>query len=485
MIRYNNLIPILILLLSFQLQAEVALPQVLGSNMILQQNKSVPIWGTASAGELVKVTFGAQTISTKADNSGKWEVVLDPLTASFEPAEMIISGENTIRLTNILVGEVWLCSGQSNMAYSMNKSCKYANAKKSQGLTVEAFQKVDCPDIRVFLVKRSLYDNDGINRGWEEADFESLKDFSAAGYFFAKKLKEELNVPIGMISSAVSGSEIERWAPEEVFSGKEEFKVETPKQPEEIDELNAGKFYYSKIQPIAPFALKGFLWYQGESNCFKKESYEYTDKMRALIDTWRIIWRDQELPFYYVQIAPFNYSHGEKETQLTEETLPEFWEAQAAALQIPYTGMVVTTDLVDSREDIHPSYKWEVGRRLALWALAKSYGRNNVVYSGPMFRSMKVEGNKMVISLSHTGSGLKSSDGQPLNWFSVSGAEGDFVPAQAVIKGNKIIVSANAVLSPVAVRFAWNEAAQHNLINKEGLPAVPFRTDGPTWSSLQ
>jgi len=483
MFRYYILLSFFSLLLSSHLKAEVTLPKILGSNMVLQQNKPLPIWGTASAGEVVTVSFGVQTICTKADKFGNWEVILNPIAASFKAADMIVSGENTIRLQNILVGEVWLCSGQSNMAYSMNKSCKYSNAKKSQGLSAEAFHEVDRPDIRVFLVKRSLYDNDGINRGWEEADFEALKDFSAAAYFFSKKLKEELDVPIGMISSAISGSAIERWAPKEVFTRKVDFNVQAPKYPEEIDELNDGKFFYSMIQPIAPFALKGFLWYQGETNCFKKETFDYTDKMQDLINTWRINWRDQELPFYYVQLAPFNYSRNEGETQLNEETLPEFWEAQAAALKIPNTGMVVTTDLVDNPEGIHPSYKWEVGRRLALWALAKSYGRTKTIYSGPMFTEMKVEGNKIIIGLSNTGSGLRSSNGEPLNWFSVAGSDGEFVPANALISGNEIIVSAKAVSSPVAVHFGWNEAAQPNLINNEGLPAVPFRTDGPMWKS--
>lgn len=481
----NSLLIIFFVLLAFPVDAKVTLPKVLGSNMVLQRNKPLPIWGTASPGELVKVTFRDQLRSTRADSSGKWEIILDPLETSFEPAEMIISGDNSITLTNILVGEVWLCSGQSNMAYSMNKSSKYFNAKDSQGLSPEEFQKVDDPNIRIFHVKRSLYENNGINRGWKKGDFEALKGFSAAGYFFARKLQDELKVPIGIISSAASGSEIERWAPKEIFSGEVGFNPESPKSPEEIDELNEGKFYYNMIQPLAPFAMQGFLWYQGETNCFKKETFEYTEKMQALIHTWRTIWGDQEMPFYYVQIAPFKYSGSEQEPRLTEEALPEFWEAQAAALKIPNTGMVVTTDLVDNLEDIHPTYKWEVGKRLALLALAKSYGLSKKVYSGPMFRSMEVDGNKVIISFSHTGSGLKSRDGKPLDWFFVAGANGNFVPADAVIRGDEIVVSSPKILSPEEVRFAWNEAAQPNLINHEGLPAMPFRTDGEDWQLSQ
>jgi sialate O-acetylesterase len=231
------------------------------------------------------------------------------------------------------------------------------------------------------------------------------------------------------------------------------------------------------IQPLAPFVLSGFLWYQGESNCFLKETDSYTRKMRVLIDNWRQTWNDKSLPFYFVQIAPFYYSRSKDEVIKSEETLPEFREAQTAALQVSNTAMIVTTDLVDDVEDIHPSYKWEVGNRLALVALNKHYGRKKIVSSGPVFKEMKKAGNILKLKFTETGSGLKSRDGNPLTWFSISGADGKFVTASAVIKGNQVWVSAAGISSPVHVRFGWNEAAQPNLVNKEGLPARPFRTD--------
>lgn len=467
------------------LQATVILPAILADNMVLQQHKSLPIWGFATAGEEITVSFGSQNKKTTANRTGHWEVVLDPLKASFKPAIMTISGTNSIQLKNILVGEVWLCSGQSNMVYSMNKSSKYADAVRSKGLSEEELKKISNPNMRVFLVKRSLYENNEVNRGWEEADYEALKDFSAAGYFFGQRLYETLNVPVGIISSAVSASAIERWAPQEVFAQKAGFNPASPMQPEEIDDLNDGKFYYGMIQPLAPFALAGFLWYQGETNCFKNEAFEYTDKMQALINTWRSVWRDDGLPFYYVQIAPFYYSQSKGEYQLTEETLPRFWEAQSAALQIPHTGMVVTTDLVDNLEDIHPTYKWAIGRRLAGWALANSYGKKNVVYSGPMFKGFKIKKDKIIIEFSQTGTGLVSHDGKPLNWFELAGEDGEFIPAEAIIKGKKVIVSSPKISSPVSVRFAWDESAQPNLFNKEGLPAAPFRSNAPSWTGGQ
>jgi len=197
-----------------------------------------------------------------------------------------------------------------------------------------------------------------------------------------------------------------------------------------------------------------------------------------LMDNWRKAWMDQSLPFYYVQIAPFYYSHSKEKIPITEETLPRFREAQALALKIPGTGMIVTTDLVDSLDNIHPAYKWEIGRRLSLWALAKDYGKD-IVYSGPMYKQMKVVGNTIEIEFDYCGSGLTSRDGKPLDWFTIAGADGKFVPADAVINGNKVIVSSPLVPTPIDVRFAWNEAAQSNLFNKEGLPAMPFRTNNP------
>ncbi|WP_205702844.1 sialate O-acetylesterase [Botryobacter ruber] len=469
-----------LLLAALNLQAEVTLPKVLTSNMVLQREKPVPIWGYAAPGEKVTVTFGKQSKTATTNNLGRWEVTLEPLTANATPQVMTIAGTNTLKLENILVGEVWLCSGQSNMEFTVSKSAKYNVGKRSKGMSEEELQKVNNPNIRVLLVRKDLYKNNGFQTGWEEATFESVKDFSAPAYYFAEKLQGELSIPVGVIAAAVSGTHIERWAPEEVFKGVPDFNVQATLDKEAVGDLNQGKFYYGMIQPLAPFALRGFLWYQGETNAFQNEHFEYTNKMQALINTWRHIWRDKEAPFYFVQIVPFEYSKSKNQFPLNEETLPRFWEAQTAALQIPNTGMIVTTDLTDSMDELHPLYKWEIGRRLARLALGKSYDKN-LVYSGPVFREMKVKGKKAVLEFEHTGSGLVSNDGKPLTWFTIAGADGKFVPANAVIKGDKLIVSAPGVKKPVAVRFAWDEAAQSNFYNKEGLPARPFRTDAEVW----
>lgn len=461
----------LFLFCAAQLFATVTLPKVLGDNMVLQRSKPVAIWGTANKGEVITVSFAKQKKQTTADDKGQWKLFLDAMQASVVPQTMVIKGSNTITLNNILVGEVWLCSGQSNMEYTMMKESKFAVAKHGSGLDSIALKKERNPLIRLFLVKRDLTKPDNnINKGWNSAEGEWVRGFSAAGYFFAKKLYEELKVPIGMIASSIPGSAIEPWlkaTPEADSMTGNILKW---------DETKPGKFYTGMIAPLAPYTLKGFLWYQGETNCFLKETTAYTIKFRNLIESWRELWNDKQASFYFVQIAPFYYSKSESQVGLTEETLPAFREAQAAALDVPHTGMIITTDLADNLNDIHPTYKWEVGRRLALLALAHDYGKK-IEYAGPQFAKQTIKGGTIELEFTHTGTGLISNDGQPLTNFLIAGADGIFVPANAVINHQKVVVSAPTITAPRYVRFAWNEAAQPNLFNKEGLPAAPFRTD--------
>jgi sialate O-acetylesterase len=423
------------------------------------------VWGMARPGEAVMVKFHEQTKTAKADGMGRWRVNLDPMAASARPASLLVSsGDDALMMCNVLVGDVWFCSGQSNMEYSMRKNSKFEKALRSSS-PPNALDSAHNPDIRIFLVRPNYSKPDyvHIRRAWDVAAGAPLRDFSAAGYFFARDIYGQEHVPIGMISNAVPGSQIEPFLPGGgaglAWRGESD---------------SAGKFYKTIVEPLAPYALKGFLWYQGESNCFLNDTARYPEKMKALITGWRKLWESPELPFYYVQIAPFYYSRSNGGNQAHSQTLePAFWEAQAKALELPHTGMVVTTDLVDSAAELHPPYKWEVGRRLALWALAKDY-HQPVVCSGPTFESMTVKGRTIVLSFANTGSGLISNDGKPLDWFEVAGADGKFTPANAVIEGaDKIVIKSKH--KPMAVRFGWNEAAQPNLFNKEGLPAMPFR----------
>jgi len=463
----------LLLTSCLSVEANVTLPKIIRSDMVLQRGQKDAIWGTASAGEKIAVSFHNQTKNTVADGSGKWIVYLDKMDASASPSEMIIKGNNTIILKNILVGEVWLCSGQSNMEYTVRKNSKVVKTDSSKNSPIDELDRANNPDIRIFLVtQKKLLFEDSSYSGWSIARDSALRSFSAAGYFFGKGLYAKLHVPIGMISAAIPGSAIEPWLP-----GTIEKQADKDK-PLTLDESQPGKFYFKMIEPLAPFSIKGFLWYQGETNCFQNESIEYTYKMQALINGWRKLWKDSKLPFYYVQIAPFYYSKSAGKYPLTAETEPKFWEAQTLAMNIPYTGMIVIDDLSTSPDNLHPRGKWEVGRRLAQWALAKEYGFN-VVPSGPMYKKMKIEDKKIILEFNYVGKGLESKNGKPLTWFTVAGADGKFVPAKAVIDGNKIIVSSPEVPIPKNVRFAWSEAAQPNFFNKDGLPAVPFRTDNP------
>ncbi|HEY8784592.1 MAG TPA: sialate O-acetylesterase [Mucilaginibacter sp.] len=467
---------IFFILCCYNSEAEVILPKVLGNNMVLQRNKPVPIWGTANIGEKVSVKFGKQIKTAVADASGKWKITLDPMPVSAIPQEMEINAINSIKLDNILVGEVWLCSGQSNMEYEMRKNSKVKKPDTSTANSpIDELERAHNPQIRIFLVTRkNLQKPDSLHKGWSIAEDSALRAFSAVAYFFAKNLNHDLKVPVGVICSAVSGSRIDPWAPIEAFDTIPYFKANNIKI-----EGDPGKFYAKMIEPLAPFAIRGFLWYQGETNCFLGETITYTYKMEALINNWRKLWNNKALPFYYVQIAPFYYSKSKGPVAYTEFTEPELREAQTMVLKIPHTGMIVTTDLNDDIKNIHPPFKWEVGRRLELQALANTYGKKNVVFSGPMYRKMKIKGNKIILDFKYAGGGLVSHDGKPLNYFTVAGSDGKFVEAAAVIKGDKVVVSSPAVPAPETVRFAWTESAQPNFYNTGGLPAVPFRTDNP------
>ena len=461
-----------ILATTWKANARILLPQILSSNMVLQRDKAITIWGFGAVGEPVAVSFAGQLKQTSTDPSGQWKVVLDPLKTNANPSVMTIKGSNTIILDNILVGEVWLCSGQSNMEYQMRKLIKVKKPLNEKlGAPIDEVEKAHNPQIRIFLVNRKeLGKPDSIHKSWNTAEGEPLRAFSAAGYFFAKELQTQLGVPIGIISSAVSGSAIEPWIPKErlesgYFSGKK-----TGNDP--------GKFYTPMIEPLTTFVIHGAIWYQGETNCFLKENITYTYKLEALINSWRSAWKNPEMPFYYVQIAPFNYSTTKGNIVLDADTEPEFWEAQAQLMRLPNTGMIVTTDLNDYPDDLHPNYKWQIGRRLALWALAKDYGKS-IVYSGPMYKDVKFKNGTAELSFDHIDGGLITEDGKPLRGFELAGADGKYMPADAVVKGDKIFVSSKGLKKASKLRFGWSESEKSNLYNKAGLPAMPFRTDNP------
>lgn len=471
---------ILVISFTYTTSAQLKLPKVFSDNMVLQREKPLPVFGRANPGSTVTVTFSSQQKTAVAGTDSNWMVILDPLKASATPADLVIKNENTITFKNVLVGDVWLCSGQSNMEYPLDKSLKkYAAPKKGDDPSVTEIARTDKPDaIRYLYVERTLNKYPELpSKGWTNGNDTIVRYVSAIGYFFGKEIFEKTNVPIGIISTSWGGTRIEPWTPDWAYQQSSVFKDSVTSPDFKIDGIHPGQMYKGMMEPLIPFAVKGVLWYQGESNCMIEDQETYVEKFRLLVSSWRTLLKDDQLPFYTVQISPFLYTTRKDPKKHTPELLAKFWEAQTNCLAIPNVSMVVTTDLVDDLKNIHPSYKWVVAHRLALQAMEKTYGDHSVESSGPVFQSVKRKKNKLILSFTHVGKGLMSSDGQPLTWFSIAGKDGKFVKASAVIEGNEVIVFSDEIKKPKYVRFAWNETAQPNFFNGDGLPALPFRTD--------
>jgi sialate O-acetylesterase len=462
-------------------QAQVKLPACFSDNMVLQRDKPIPVWGKAAPDEKVTVSLAGKTKTATTDTAGKWMVMLDKMPASAQSKELIISsGGTSVTYKNVLIGDVWLCGGQSNMEYPMDRSIyKYTAPKTGADSAALELANPAKPDaIRyLFVQKNQKMQPELPTKGWAINSDTIVRYISAAGYFFAKEINQKTGIPIGILHDNWGGSRIEPWTPDWAYKQDNFFALQTNSDTFKIDGTHPGQMYNALISPLVPYAIKGILWYQGESNCMIDDQATYPEKFKLWLDTWRTEFKDKNIPCYYVQISPHLYTQR-KTTRPVKgpESLPLTWEAQARSLELPNTGMIVTTDLVDDLSDIHPSYKWTVGHRLALIAEAKTYGLKVPEWSGPVYKKMKVEGNHIILSFDHAGSGLTSNDAGPLTWFSVAGEDGNFVNAMAEIKGNTVIVSAGTIDKPKHVRFAWDETAQPNFFNKEGLPAQPFRT---------
>ncbi|ATC63483.1 sialate O-acetylesterase [Nibricoccus aquaticus] len=463
-------------------RGEVKVAAVFSDHAVFQRDRAVPVWGTADVGERVEVVFGAQRKEVVADAAGKWRVSLDALAANATGTELIVRGTNVVTLRDVLVGDVWLCSGQSNMERQVGE-------RKGQKPLPDAEAEIaaaNLPQMRLFKVKKQKLSVPGkdVEAAWAVCSPETLlsSEFSAVGYFFGKKIHQEVGVPVGLIDSTWGGTRIEPWTPPEAFARMPSlaaFAVAAQTPDVKADNSTPSNLYYGMIQPLAPYALHGFLWYQGESNLMDThDRATYGDKMEALITGWRAAFGAEEAPFYYVQIAPHFYHVIRRRVHVSPTILPEFWEAQTEALRVKNTAMVGTVDLVDDLFDIHPRDKKSVGERLARVALKRTYGKSDLVDSGPVMAGWRVRDGKVVVTFGDVAGGLKSSDGKALTWFEVAGADGRFFAAEATIEGaDKVIVSSPYVKQPVVVRFAWDEAAQPNLKNAEGLPAWAFRTD--------
>lgn len=430
--------------------APLRLHALFSDHMVLQRDASVPIWGWAEPGETVTVSPAwGDAVEGTASESGRWSVSVRTPDAGGPSTMSVATSDTTITIQDIVFGEVWVGSGQSNMEMPLSGWPPNDLIDGSE----TAIATANFPMIRMFTVERtvSLIPKDDVNGKWIVASLETVGEFSATAHFFAKALHAGLDVPIGIIHSSWGGTPAEAWVP----------GFETVNEP--VEQNSPSMLFNGMIAPIVPYAMKGVIWYQGESNVGRGKQYETL--FPTLIRSWRSQWGLGDFPFYYVQIAPFKYGESEP------SPAAELREAQRLTLSLPNTGMVVTTD-IGNPTNIHPANKKDVGERLALWALSRTYGQE-LVYSGPLADRADFAGRQVVVHFQHVGSGLVAKNG-PLTDFELAGADGVFHPAKAIISGETVVVTSIKVTQPVAIRFGWREAAQPNLFNKEGLPASSF-----------
>jgi sialate O-acetylesterase len=504
-LNMNLLLVLVALSTSFLSVADPLLPSVFGDHMVLQRNAKVPVWGWADPGEKITVTLGRQSVSGHAASDGRWQATLKPMRAG-GPFELVVRGDGTaVHIKDVLIGEVWICSGQSNMGWAV------ANSNDAQAEIAAA----NYPDVRLFTVKQTVADTPQTDceAEWKACSSDTVAWFTAVGYFFGRELHRELGVPIGLIESDWGGTPAESWASAEALEEiescapllerwvatitnhpSEKYKkyekdfaawealdeegrksVRQPGAPLGPDSPHRpSSLYNAMISPLIPYAMKGVIWYQGESNA--QRAYQYRDLFPEMIQDWRQQWGGRSFPFLFVQLANFK---ARTEQPQEKSAWAELREAQLMALSLKNTGMAVAID-IGSGENIHPKNKQDVGKRLALNALANTY-RKRVAYSGPVFGSMKIKGDAIRLSFDHTSDGLVAEGGS-LKGFSIAGADQKFVWADARIEGSKVFVRAAGVPNPVAVRYAWADNPECNLYNGAGLPATPFRTD--SWQGV-
>jgi len=482
-------------------KAEVKLPALIGEHMVLQQGMPVRIWGQAEAGETVTVAFRGQKVSATTDAAGKWAVFLKPLEAG-GPEQMTIAGKNKIVLSDVLVGEVWVASGQSNMQMAV----------KSASNAEQEIANANYPAIRLFEVKRVVADApaEDVSGSWQVCSPETVAGTSAAGYFFSRHIHGARRVPVGLIHSSWGGTPAQSWTSRPALdaepalkfisddwdkilaaypAAREKFEKQMaewkqkaaaakqdgkpapaqPRPPAGPGHQNTpAALYNAMIAPLTPYAIRGAIWYQGESNATPTHAFPYRRLFRLMIEDWRRAWGQGSFPFLFVQLANFK-SNG---------NWPVLRESQTEALALRNTGMAVIIDIGEPK-DIHPKNKQDVGLRLGLAARAVAYGED-IVYSGPMFRQLTTEGSRLRVWFEHVGGGLLSRGSSELGGFTIAGKDLDFVAAQATIEGDTVVVSSPGVKAPAAVRYAWeDDPGAANLINKAGLPASPFRAGEP------
>lgn len=437
--------------------AAVKMPAFFSDGVVLQRDRDVPVWGTATPGVEVSVALDDEKHVAQTAADGKWQVKLAPRKAGGPHVLRVAETDGTaIEVNDVQFGEVWLASGQSNMHWTFSHDIK--NKEKELDAANDPLLRQFTVRKAAAFVRKGVVNEPMTNAAgkWHSASREELladgeDGASAVAYFFGRSLRRELNIPVGILNASVGGSAIEAWSP-------------------------GGSLYNKMIHPLAPFAMRGVIWYQGEAN-INAAGAGYVELTKTKVEAWRALWGQGEFPYYYVQLAPFIHS-TRPNSKAPVYALPALWEAQTSIMTaVRNSGMVVVTDLVDDVTNIHPPNKQDVGDRLARWALAKEYDRSDVVYSGPIFKNSTVEGDAIRVRFDHVDGGLASRDGKPLTHFFIAADDEKFVPAEATIDGDSVVVRSPTVLKPAAVRFAWEELARPNLMNKAALPANSFRSD--------
>ncbi|MEA1787448.1 sialate O-acetylesterase [Arenibacter sp. GZD96] len=440
-------------------EAKIALPSIFSEHMVLQRNTEVTIWGWGHPGEEITLytSWNGKEYAFKTSVGAKWEIAVETPEAGGPFFLLVRGNSNEIKLQNILIGEVWLCSGQSNMEWSANSGIDNA---------ADEITQANYPNIRFFSVDKRASDGtqDDFSGTWEVCTPDTMQDFSAIAYFFARKIQSDLGIPIGLIDASWGASSAEVWTPARVFEEHDALKEAAQRIEENPWVTNKpSTLFNAMIHPITSFKIAGTLWYQGESNTANADTYQKL--FSEMIAAWRSAW-GYDFPFYFVQIAPYSYNKPEQGVLVRD--------AQRRSLEVPNTGMVVVSDIC-TVDDIHPRNKKDVGLRLANMALVQQYRTNeNKVISGPLFKDMEIYKDKIIVRF-HYAQGLYAK-GPILTHFEIAGEDGVFFPAKAVLKEDQVWVSSNEVKHPKHVRFAWHNTAIPNLFNSAGLPASSFRS---------
>lgn len=452
---------LLLTVISLQSFSKIRLPAIIADHMVLQQKAEVKLWGWCEPEEkiTIKVSWDTTIYKTVGNSNAKWSIQIKTPGAG-GPYNITISGYNVIQLQDVMIGEVWVCSGQSNMEMNFNWGLKQYT---------EDMNNATNKSIRFFHIPRLTadYPQEDTKATWVVCNPEDVRSFSTVGYYFGKSLQENLNVPVGLINTSWGGTPAEAWTPKEIVENDPVLKKAATLLP--ISKgwpIIPASTFNAMIYPLIDYSIAGAIWYQGEGNTAAAQTYQSI--FTAMINSWRKSWQNN-FPFYYVQIAPFTYGNNHVGALIRE--------AQTKTLGLSKTGMIVITDFVDDVKDIHPKRKKEVGLRLADYALADNYGKIKGIYKSPMYKGMKIEKDKIRIFFDNADNGLIVKGGGPPTEFYIAGEDKIFFPADAMIEKNTIVLSSKLVKHPVAVHFLFSNSAISNLFNKEGLPVNLFRTD--------